>query len=576
MPIPIAGPDEVRAGVVAGFESLGLETVETPLEEVDPSRWAVVVGAASGRTLPEADGRLSGPWVGIELGGMGGRRVEDLPGVVAGFGSDGPCYRCLRARVAAADLSLEPAQPGAIDDGIPGYAGAVAGWHLADDPAVEDLVGRVVELGGPTRRLLPVPGCRCHDEVDRGDLRFTHRDRPLEVVVDAMERTLDARLGIITEVGERQSHPAPYYLAELAETEGFSSVSAASMAAGVDLDWTAAFARAMGESLERYCAGSVRLDRLPEEPPGRQIPLERFALAEGHTTPVGRWWPARTLDGERVALPVEVVSFPTPSDASIPSITTGLGLGSSPVEATLRGLLEVLERDACMLGWYSTYEPAELVVDDERVHRWRRRLLGVGLTASVRLVTQDVDVPVVTGIVHRRAADGSAVADVPGVDPDDWPRFAVGSAASLDPVVAAERAIAEATQNWMELEAMGPERARSEGNIATFAEFPRAARTFLEADHRLQAAHVAREPVPTGVDALDDLAGRLDAAGMTAYVARTTTPDVASLGLEAVRVVVPEAQPLIHGDGPVAERLREGPRELGFRPRLDRGPHPYP
>lgn len=576
MAIPLVGPDELHAGVAAGLEGLGFDTHPASMDAIEPARLAVVVGASGDGTLAEADDRLDGRWVGIELGGIGGHRGDGLVGVVAGFGPDGPCYRCLRSRVVAAGDDPEAADAAVVADRLAGYAGAVAGWHLGDDVDGGALVGRVVELGGPTRRLLPVPGCRCHEPIDRAALRFTHRERPLDAVVEAMERALDARLGVVTEVGERASYPAPYYLAELADTSGFSAVSAAPMAAGVDVDWTAAFARAMGEGLERYCAGTVRLDDLPESPPDRAIPLERFALAPDEAAPLGRWWPGRTLTGEAVALPAEVVSFPTPSDAAVPSITTGLGLGSSPVEATLRGLLEVIERDACMLAWYSTYEPAELVVDDERVHRWRRRLAGAGLAASVRLVTQDVDVPVVTGIVHRRGADGAVLHEAPGVDADDWPRFAVGSAAALDPVAAAERAIAEATQNWMELDAMGRERAKEEGDIATFATFPRAARGVLEADHRLDAEAVAPSPIATGVDALEALADRLADANLRAYVARTTTADVASLGLEAVRVVIPEAQPLLRGDGPIADRLRTVPRELGFRPRLDRGPHPYP
>jgi len=65
-------------------------------------------------------------------------------------------------------------------------------------------------------------------------------------------------------------------------------------------------------------------------------------------------------------------------------------------------------------------------------------------------------------------------------------------------------------------------------------------------------------------------------AGLDAYAARVTTRDVAAMGFEAVRVLVPAAQPLFVSDSYFGERAREVPRELGFRPRLDRPFHPYP
>jgi ribosomal protein S12 methylthiotransferase accessory factor len=51
---------------------------------------------------------------------------------------------------------------------------------------------------------------------------------------------------------------------------------------------------------------------------------------------------------------------------------------------------------------------------------------------------------------------------------------------------------------------------------------------------------------------------------------------VAALGFEAVRVVVPEAQPLFTGDAFFGDRASEVPRQLGFEPRPDRPFHPYP
>lgn len=576
MAVALLGEADRTEPVAAGLRAMDVEVVPSSVDAVDPAALAVAVASPDTETVRRANDRLTDTWAAVEFGGFGGVALEDVEGAIAGFGPEGPCYRCLGLRVAAS--TPEAAEP---PDAVPAmtarYAGAVAGWLLGGEGNRDGLVGTVHQLDGRRRRLLPVPGCDCHSEVDRSEILFAHRERPLETVLDAMERGLDEHTGIVTEVGERASHPAPYYLATLAETEGFSDVSAAGMAAGVDLDWSAAFVRAMGEALERYCAGAYRVEGLPESPPGSPVALERFALADESADPTGRWWPARSLAGESVALPAEAVTFPTPPGSDVTAITTGLGLGSSLVEATLRGLLETVERDACMLAWYSTFDPVALETDDDPIATWRRRVRGEGLEVSLRLVTQDVDVPVVTGVVHRRGREGEPLVEAPGVGPDDWPSFAVGSAAALDPVEAAERAIAEAVQNWMELEAMGRERADAEqGNIATFGGFPRAARSLLAFEHRVAADRIAPEGIPAGTAAVETVADHLHAADMEAYVARTTTRDVARLGLEAVRVVIPEAQPLVHDGEPVSDRLRTVPRDLGFRPRLDRGPHPYP
>ena len=75
--------------------------------------------------------------------------------------------------------------------------------------------------------------------------------------------------------------------------------------------------------------------------------------------------------------------------------------------------------------------------------------------------------------------------------------------------------------------------------------------------------------VSPSIDAVTD-------AGLTPYAARVTTRDVAALGFETVRVLVPGAQPLFTDDAVFGERARTVPESLGFEPRLDRRHHPYP
>jgi len=173
-----------------------------------------------------------------------------------------------------------------------------------------------------------------------------------------------------------------------------------------------------------------------------------------------------------------------------------------------------------------------------------------------------VDVPVVTVAVHREG---------------EWPRFAVGSGADFDPAAASRSALAEALQNWMELRAMGPDRADEDpSEIARFAELPTDARSLLDPATVVDASSLAPPDLPTGTEELDAVQARLQDAGLEAYAAMLTPPDVERIGFEVVRVLVPGAQPLFTGERFFGDRARTVPRELGFSPRLDRGPHPYP
>ena len=112
--------------------------------------------------------------------------------------------------------------------------------------------------------------------------------------------------------------------------------------------------------------------------------------------------------------------------------------------------------------------------------------------------------------------------------------------------------------------------------IGAFADFPRAATAFLDADGPVPAGSVGPDAVPTGTDRVDALVDAVVDAGLTPYAARTTTRDVDALGFEAVRVVVPGAQPLFTDAAVFGERARSVPEALGFEPRLDRRHHPYP
>jgi ribosomal protein S12 methylthiotransferase accessory factor len=568
MDVGIAGSGPAAESLRAALADVDAATVEVAPDDLGRYPVGAVVAPAGSDAFAVADERAT-RWVAVEVGGLGGRVVADLDAAVSVFDPDSGGHADLRVRAASTDTGTDGRPSG--DRSAVRFAGALAGRRLVALLSGGDVAGTVVEVTGagvgPTRRFSPVPRPESRDRSLRRD---DGGDVPLEDALGRAERAVDERVGLLTQVGERESWPVPYYVAGTADTTAFSDARAAEFAGGADADWNAAYMKALGEGLERYCAGVYRASEFvtaPETNRANPVPVRAFVRPEGYETP-GREEPMQWVEGvdlatgDEASLPAEFVHYPPPTERFKPPITTGLGLGNSGTEALLSGLYEVLERDATMLAWYSTFEPLGLDVDDEGYEELLGRARAERLDATALLVTQDVDVPVVAVAVHREG---------------EWPRFAMGSGADLDAAAAARSALAEAIQNWTELNLMGPEQASQEqGAIGRYADFPASARRFVDADATVPAASVGPETVPGGEAELDAVVDRVTDAGLEPYAARVTTTDVERLGFEAVRVLVPAAQPLFTGDPYFGERARTVPGELGFESDVDREYHPYP
>ena len=591
MTVRLVGEGPATEAVAAALTDVDVRVERGGLDGLADATVGVVAGTAGDAGFERATELVADEaapierWIGIEIGGIGGVPMEHVDAAITGFAAEGPCYRCLQQRVDANDP--EQADAPTADRSAVRLAGAMAGRELVRSLAGDDrITGRVLEVPDAERQLLPVPGCACGGDTLRSggpSVPRAYEDRGLEETVARMDRSIDPRVGIVSEIGEAESFPAPYYLATLADTTGISDGDAPRQAAGIADDWNAALAKGVGEALERYGGALYRDAEFRSDAPADLedvVPPAAFAGADEDAPAADAersipWVRGEVLSGpdgagsaggdeqlQDVWLPAAAVHFPPPEPRVLPGITTGLGLGSSGVDALLAGLTESIERDATMLAWYSTFEPLGLSVDDEAFERLAKRARSEGLTVTPLLVTQDVDVPVVSVAVHRE---------------DPWPRFAVGSAADLDPTAAATGALEEAIQNWMELRSIGREQAQDRQDaIGHFADLPDAAREFVDVEPAVPASEVGPAEPPAGEDALDALLAALEEAGLEAYAARLTTRDLEALGFEAARVLVPSAQPLFTGTARFGERAETVPESLGFESRLDREHHPYP
>lgn len=565
MSVGIVGSGPAAAAVEAALADVDVETAAVDVDAFGESDLVVVVGQVGDTVFERASAQALDTdtrWLAVELGGVGGIPIVDA--AVTGFSPDSGCFECLSGRVNAnLDPQADPAAAPAAH--TTRFAGAVAGREAArfvQDGAA--IFGRIVIVPFTEREFLPLPNCAC-DEGDRNDLGRSYVDRSVEDALGRAERALDEQFGIIQEVGEAESFPLPYYLAHSCDTTGFSDASAPRDAAGVAGDWNSAFMKALGEAMERYCAGIYRRDSFETAAPGEIDPAVtpgEFVCKHDPDVEAIDWVEGQHLStGEQAYLPAEFVYYPAPTQQYRPAITTGLGLGNSEVEALLSGVYEVIERDAIMLSWYSTFDPLGLAVDDEEFQRLVARAASESLSVTPLLLTVDVDVPVVAVALHRQ----------------EWPRFALGSGANLDVARAARSALTEALQNWMELRGMGPEAAANAlGKIGHYADLPPPAETFIDVETTIPAESTGPDESPSGEAALEAVLEHLENAGLHAYGVRTTTRDVAELGFEAVRVLVPGAQPLCFGEPYFGDRAEQVPRDLGFAPEFDREHHPFP
>lgn len=596
MDIAIVGDGPAADAVESGLADVDANVFPVEPDLLDGFDRAIVIGSTGDDVFIDANRELD-RWIAVEIGGIGGHPLADVDAAITAF--DRACYQCLHTRVEAG--MAEPVEtPQGVRSAVR-YAGATAARRLIRWLSGENIGDTVLEEPGAQRRLLPVPGCGCAASADenQGDDRQldlaglrnaeTVEEPSVEDSLSRAERAIDEIIGPITQVGEQESFPIPYYVAATADTTLFSDARAAEYGGGADPDWDRAFMKALGESLERYAAGVYRADwfeetsaaTLQESADIEVVHPEEFVTPDSDTGDIAdtdRPWvkgtalertddvPATDETGTAAWVPAELVFYPPVERELTPAITTGLGLGNSTAAALLSGLYEVIERDATMLSWYSTFEPLGVEFNGELTDL-KKRARAESLTATLLLVTQDIDVPVIAAAVHR---------DSPGERENDWPSFATGSGASLDPVDAARSALAEALQNWTELRAMGSDRAAEQGGaIGRYADFPPAAQEFVEPDVSVAAGTVG-EPDLSLDGEFQTVIERLENADLRAYAARTTTRDVAHLGFEAVRVLVPGTQPLFTGEPFFGHRAREVPESMGFEPRLDRDYHPFP
>jgi len=370
-----------------------------------------------------------------------------------------------------------------------------------------------------------------------------------------------------------------------------------------------AFAAAVGEAAERYSAcytaESGAVVSSARELGANAVAPERFALYSelqhaGRRFPYARftrdtrvaWVRASTLpSGEAAYLPAQLVYLAwrlLPGEARIGLATSnGLAAHASAEEAVLRGLLELLERDAFMITWRARLSWPRLTWEgNARLEDFERRYLH---PTGIRVAAIDL-----SDVWSMPCAVGVARSGAPGDAP-----LGVGAGAAATVEAAVEKALDEAVRvrSWARTlrrrdpdgaRVRPPERIRRfDEHVAFYARDENARRAgFLDAGEGRRHVREVPQLEETGVRArIEAICARLHGAGASAYAVDVTAPDVRDAGLRVVRVVAPELCPLDveHATRCLGgRRLYEVPRQLGVCAAvlsvedLNPDPHPFP
>jgi ribosomal protein S12 methylthiotransferase accessory factor len=317
---------------------------------------------------------------------------------------------------------------------------------------------------------------------------------------------------------------------------------------GVGLSLQDAFQGCIGEGIEYLSQLQTGDDALVS--PGSRDPaaavgaqtrefLAAFSAHRLRTDAEFSWYRAtRITDGGEVLLPADLCLRRPPAQQDIKppfALSTGSAAGTSPDDAALHGLLELIERDAAGLWWRGGRRGKLIPAGDEAQSAAQARLSRLRQNVTARRswlldITTDIGVPCVVAISCK--ADGSG--------------FAFGLAARPTLIAAACSAVVEMCQ--LELAYAVVEAKRREGGEAALNErdlVHRRRATAIDADRCLLLQPVTESVVHLPIEATDAnavvrfIATRLEQLGIETFSVDLTRPRFA---VPVARIIAPGLQ----------------------------------
>lgn len=308
-------------------------------------------------------------------------------------------------------------------------------------------------------------------------------------------------------------------------------------------------------------------------------------------------WGRSLRDRRDVLVPARLVYYSAgiDDDNFVFECSNGCATGSSVEEAALYGVLELLERDAFLLGWYGGAELPALDLDDladpeVEAMRARAALLGYEVFAFDNRI--DIDVPVVTTVAVRPdgALGRASFAAGAGLRPQDALRAALSESLTYLPHLGSQVRESEAELRRMMTNYAEVRRLTDHARLFGLPEMGEHIRRYTQPRRSVTLGEAYQDADPLiDVDQqveLSRVVERVAAAGHDVIVVDQTTPEERAMGLNTVATLAPGLLPIDFGWNRQRAlrmpRLRTALRRAGLRDKdlgpddLVRVPHPFP
>ena len=189
----------------------------------------------------------------------------------------------------------------------------------------------------------------------------------------------------------------------------------------IDIDPGLAYARALGETVERYCqlypSENINLifgdyKEVGAEKPSIYFPYPKLPVNLNKKRM--KWCPVQSFKDKQTHLvPARLIYLNEDDyDPELDSIrsTSGAALGFSYEDAVFRGLCELIERDAFFINYLAKMTPPRIDVSNmERVERLIEYFNRYRLDVHLFDISLDLSPPVVMSIVIDRSGKGPAI-----------------------------------------------------------------------------------------------------------------------------------------------------------------------
>ena len=428
----------------------------------------------------------------------------------------------------------------------------------------------------------------------------------------------DPLTGIVTFLGERECDPTdPDVFIVAAQSAdlaviGLSPTEYTIVGSGAGLSYEHAFWAAAGEAVERYCAAIIPTEDLLfgsyAELKARGIPApgpERWAHFHPSQFPaLGlpqfteevrlAWVKGRGLAVEGDSYVPACLTYLSP-DASHyvahgakligPATSTGMACARSGLEATFKGLCEVIERDAFIIRWRNSLPCPRIEIDPASpiFAIYRKKFVRPGLEYSIFRTSLDLPYHSFLGVLRDTRHHPA--------------RILVGGACHPDPHQAVLKTLIELAQGFQwanhvrtrtitldkEFSAITTFESRME--LYVFGDQHRAFDFLFNSPERGQLSELQSEERGDLGATLGEGISRLHAMGLDPIAVDMTSIDAEACGLAVVKVLIPECE-LMEGDHRMqflgGRRWRDVPVRLGLRAQAisieerNQQPHPYP